>query len=53
MLGFVGGGNEKLSHIKLASMIEVAAKKGTQDSNLQGKLMNQIEWLPGSIGKLL
>lgn len=47
-----GDGNEKLSLIKLASMIEVAAKKGTRDLNLQGKLMNQIEWLPDSIGKL-
>ncbi|XP_077215594.1 plant intracellular Ras-group-related LRR protein 4-like isoform X2 [Tasmannia lanceolata] len=43
---------EKLSLIKLASLIEVSAKKGTQDLNLQNKLMDQIEWLPDSIGKL-
>ncbi|TVU05173.1 hypothetical protein EJB05_48326, partial [Eragrostis curvula] len=52
MDGGYGDGDEKLSHIKLASMIEVAAKKGTRELNLQGKLMNQIEWLPDSIGKL-
>ncbi|CAO2173359.1 unnamed protein product [Urochloa humidicola] len=47
-----GDGDDKLTLIKLASMIEVAAKKGYRDLNLQGKLMNQIEWLPDSIGKL-
>ncbi|CAM0147066.1 unnamed protein product [Urochloa decumbens] len=47
-----GDSDEKLTLIKLASMIEVAAKKGSRDLNLQGKLMNQIEWLPDSIGKL-
>ncbi|GJN03950.1 hypothetical protein PR202_ga21451 [Eleusine coracana subsp. coracana] len=52
MDGGYGDDNEKLSLIKLASTIEVAAKKGTRDLNLQGKLMNQIEWLPDSIGKL-
>ncbi|PAN36227.1 hypothetical protein GQ55_6G250400 [Panicum hallii var. hallii] len=50
--GGYGDSDEKLSLIKLASMIEVAAKKGSCDLNLQGKLMNQIEWLPDSIGKL-
>lgn len=43
---------EKLSLIKLASLIEVSSKKGTRDLNLQNKLMDQIEWLPDSIGKL-
>ncbi|GAB4847646.1 Plant intracellular Ras-group- LRR protein 4 [Ancistrocladus abbreviatus] len=43
---------EKLSLIKLASLIEVSSKKGTRDLNLQGKLMDQIEWLPDSLGKL-
>ncbi|GMP26884.1 hypothetical protein CsSME_00003136 [Camellia sinensis var. sinensis] len=43
---------EKLSLIKLASLIEVCSKKGTRDLNLQNKLMDQIEWLPDSIGKL-
>ncbi|XP_047075016.1 plant intracellular Ras-group-related LRR protein 4-like [Lolium rigidum] len=47
-----GDGTEKLSLIKLASMIEVAAKKGAQELNLQAKLMAQIEWIPDSIGKL-
>ncbi|CAL9095666.1 unnamed protein product [Musa textilis] len=42
----------KLSLIKLASLIEVSAKKGTHDLNLQNKLMDQIDWLPDSIGKL-
>ncbi|CAA7022038.1 unnamed protein product [Microthlaspi erraticum] len=43
---------EKLSLIKLASLIEVYAKKATQELNLQHKLMDQLEWLPDSIGKL-
>lgn len=44
--------DEKLSLIKLASIIEVSSKKGTRDLNLQAKLMDQIDWLPDSIGKL-
>ncbi|KAL9250585.1 Plant intracellular Ras-group-related LRR protein 4-like protein [Drosera capensis] len=44
---------EKLSLIKLASLIEVSAKKGTRELNLGGKLVDQVEWLPDSIGKLL
>ncbi|KAJ0989783.1 hypothetical protein J5N97_008139 [Dioscorea zingiberensis] len=47
-----GVGSEKLSLIKLASVIEVSSKKGTKDLNLQNKLMDQIDWLPDSIGKL-
>ncbi|PQQ15283.1 plant intracellular Ras-group-related LRR protein 4 [Prunus yedoensis var. nudiflora] len=47
-----GQEGEKLSLIKLASLIEVMAKKGTEDLNLRNKLMDQIEWLPDSIGKL-
>ncbi|WCJ32852.1 plant intracellular ras group-related LRR 4 [Euphorbia peplus] len=47
-----GHDGEKLSLIKLASLIEVSSKKGTRDLNLQNKLMDQIEWLPDSIGKL-
>ncbi|CAL9157577.1 plant intracellular Ras-group-related LRR protein 4 [Musa acuminata AAA Group] len=42
----------KLSLIKLASLIEVSAKKGNHELNLQNKLMDQIDWLPDSIGKL-
>lgn len=48
----LGQDGEKLSLIKLASLIEVSSKKGTRDLNLQNKLMDQIEWLPDSIGKL-
>ncbi|XP_020554538.1 plant intracellular Ras-group-related LRR protein 4 isoform X2 [Sesamum indicum] len=47
-----GQDDDKLSLIKLASLIEVSAKKGTQELILQGKLSDQIEWLPDSIGKL-
>ncbi|XP_058070579.1 plant intracellular Ras-group-related LRR protein 4-like [Magnolia sinica] len=47
-----GGDVEKLSLIKLASLIEVSAKKGTSDLNLQNKLPEKMEWLPDSIGKL-
>ncbi|EOA30300.1 hypothetical protein CARUB_v10013425mg [Capsella rubella] len=49
----IGHEGEKLSLIKLASLIEVSAKKATQELNLQHKLMDQLEWLPDSIGKLL
>ncbi|KAF7108418.1 hypothetical protein CFC21_108905 [Triticum aestivum] len=42
----------KMSLIKLASMIEVAAKTGARELNFKGKLMAQIEWIPDSIGKL-
>lgn len=48
----VGQEGEKLSLIKLASLIEVSSKKGTRELNLQGKLMDQVEWLPDSLGKL-
>ncbi|MFS7969733.1 putative leucine-rich repeat domain superfamily [Helianthus anomalus] len=47
-----GEDGEKLSLIKLASLIEVSFKKGAKDLNLRGLLMDQIEWLPDSIGKL-
>ncbi|XP_057530206.1 plant intracellular Ras-group-related LRR protein 4-like [Amaranthus tricolor] len=43
---------EKLSLIKLASLIEVSAKKGNKELILQNKLLDQVEWLPDSIGKL-
>jgi Leucine-rich repeat (LRR) protein len=49
---FVGQDGDKLSWIKLASIIEVSAKKGTRDLKLQGKLMDQVDWLPDSLGKL-
>nr|BAK00217.1 predicted protein [Hordeum vulgare subsp. vulgare] len=50
--GSYGDDKEKMSLIKLASMIEVAAKKGARELNFNGKLMAQIEWIPDSIGKL-
>ncbi|KAK9678671.1 hypothetical protein RND81_11G226400 [Saponaria officinalis] len=43
---------EKVSLIKLASLIEVSAKKGSKEINLCGKLSDQVDWLPDSIGKL-
>lgn len=43
----------KLSLIKLASLIEVSAKNGTRELNLQNKLMDQVSWIPDSIEKLL
>ncbi|EOA16365.1 hypothetical protein CARUB_v10004514mg [Capsella rubella] len=49
---FAGNDGDKLSLIKLASLIEVSAKKATQELNLQNKLTDQVEWLPDSIGKL-
>jgi Leucine-rich repeat (LRR) protein len=49
---FVGQDGDKLSLIKLASIIEVSAKKGTRDLKLQGKLMDQVDWLPDLLGKL-
>ncbi|KAL5976889.1 Plant intracellular Ras-group-related LRR protein 4 [Asimina triloba] len=44
------GGN--LSLIRIASLIEISARKGARDLNLQNKLPDQMEWLPDSIGKL-
>jgi hypothetical protein len=46
------GEPEKLSLIQVASVIESSAKKVTQVLNLWGKLTDQIEWLPSSLGKL-
>ncbi|KAL0915950.1 hypothetical protein M5K25_013421 [Dendrobium thyrsiflorum] len=43
----------KLSLIKLASLIEVSAKNGTQNLNLKNKLMDQVGWIPDTIEKLL
>ncbi|CAH8330121.1 unnamed protein product [Eruca vesicaria subsp. sativa] len=47
-----GQEGEKMSLIKLATLIEVSAKKATQELNLQHKLMDNLEWLPDSLGKL-
>ncbi|KAK1285667.1 hypothetical protein QJS10_CPB20g01281 [Acorus calamus] len=47
-----GGDSEKLSLIKVARLIETSVKNETKVLDLQGKLMDQIEWLPLSLGKL-
>ncbi|CAA7409489.1 unnamed protein product [Spirodela intermedia] len=47
-----GEGSGKLSLIKLATLIEMSSKKGLKDLDLQNKLMDQLDWLPDSIGKL-
>ena len=36
----------------MASLIESSAKKGTTELNLLDKLVDQVEWLPVSLGKL-
>ncbi|XP_042394079.1 plant intracellular Ras-group-related LRR protein 5-like [Zingiber officinale] len=46
------GDRSKLSLIQLASLIESSAKNGVGVINLKGKLLDQIEWLPVSLGKL-
>ncbi|KAK9144462.1 hypothetical protein Sjap_004365 [Stephania japonica] len=46
------GQDEKLSLMKVAGMIETSAKTGAGVLDLKGKLMDQIEWLPTSLGKL-
>ncbi|XP_077237038.1 plant intracellular Ras-group-related LRR protein 5-like [Tasmannia lanceolata] len=52
-VGFSSGEDaEKLSLIKVASLIETSAKNGSKVLDLQGKLMDRIEWLPVSLGKL-
>ncbi|XP_004253249.2 plant intracellular Ras-group-related LRR protein 4 [Solanum lycopersicum] len=47
-----GQNGEKMSLIKLASLIEVSAKKGTKELILRRKLSDQLEWIPDSLGKL-
>ncbi|KAF9623640.1 hypothetical protein IFM89_003647 [Coptis chinensis] len=42
----------KYSLMKVAGIIELSAKSGAGVLDLQGKLMDQIEWLPVSLGKL-
>ncbi|XP_030524714.1 plant intracellular Ras-group-related LRR protein 5-like [Rhodamnia argentea] len=46
------GDSEKLSLMKVAALIENSAKTGAETLDLKGKLMDQIEWLPMSLGKL-
>ncbi|GLJ45660.1 hypothetical protein SUGI_0961050 [Cryptomeria japonica] len=45
-------GGQKLSLVKLASLIETAFKDGAEKLDLRGRLLDQVEWLPESIGKL-
>ncbi|GLJ40867.1 hypothetical protein SUGI_0845420 [Cryptomeria japonica] len=47
-----GDGKQKFSLIKIASVFEATAKTGAESLDLQGKLLDQLEWLPDSIGKL-
>ncbi|KAL4341784.1 hypothetical protein GQ457_08G025430 [Hibiscus cannabinus] len=51
---FFSGENssEKLNLMKTAALIENTARTGGVVLDLRGKLMNQVEWLPVSIGKL-
>ncbi|XP_078438104.1 plant intracellular Ras-group-related LRR protein 5-like [Wolffia australiana] len=49
---FADGGSQKISLIKLAGLIESSAKNETKALDLQSKLMDQVEWLPLSLGKL-
>ncbi|XP_061361450.1 plant intracellular Ras-group-related LRR protein 5-like [Gastrolobium bilobum] len=46
------GSSEKLSLMKVATLIENCAKSGAEILDLRGKLVDQMEWLPVSIGKL-
>ncbi|KAM4073517.1 hypothetical protein ACJW30_10G024900 [Castanea mollissima] len=50
--GAGGVESEKLSLLKVASLIENSAKRGALALDLKGKLMDKVEWLPLSIGKL-
>ncbi|KAL2458005.1 Plant intracellular Ras-group-related LRR protein 4 [Abeliophyllum distichum] len=43
---------EKLSLIKVAAIFEDSVKTGASFLDLQGKLMDKVEWLPLSLGKL-
>ncbi|OVA01287.1 Leucine-rich repeat [Macleaya cordata] len=43
---------DKLSLLMVAGLIETSAKTGAVVLDLKGKLMDKIEWLPLSIGKL-
>ncbi|XP_031482113.1 plant intracellular Ras-group-related LRR protein 5-like isoform X2 [Nymphaea colorata] len=47
-----GENPEKLSLINLASLIEASQRSGVTELDLQGKLLDQMEWLPVSLGKL-
>lgn len=44
---------EKLSLMRVAAIFEKSAKDEVEVLDFQGKLMDKIEWLPVSLGKLL
>ncbi|XP_057419769.1 plant intracellular Ras-group-related LRR protein 5-like [Lotus japonicus] len=46
------GSPAKLSLMKVATVVENCAKSGDTILDLRGKLVDQMEWLPVSIGKL-
>ncbi|KAK7263318.1 hypothetical protein RJT34_30906 [Clitoria ternatea] len=46
------GSTEKLSLMKVATLIENCASSGAATLELRGKLVDQMEWLPVTIGKL-
>ncbi|KAJ6946835.1 hypothetical protein NC651_001510 [Populus alba x Populus x berolinensis] len=50
---FFSVNSEKLSLMKVAAVIEKSANTGAVVLDLRGKLMDRIEWLPLSLGKLL
>ncbi|XP_019433338.1 PREDICTED: plant intracellular Ras-group-related LRR protein 5-like isoform X2 [Lupinus angustifolius] len=53
--GFLSSGYEsceKLSLMKVATLLENFANNGATTLELRGKLVDQMEWLPLSIGKL-
>ncbi|XP_047941507.1 plant intracellular Ras-group-related LRR protein 5-like [Salvia hispanica] len=46
------GGSEKLNLMDVAAAIEDSSKTGATVLDLQGKLMDKVEWLPFTLGKL-
>ncbi|KAG6414179.1 hypothetical protein SASPL_126897 [Salvia splendens] len=46
------GGSEKLNLMDVAAAIENASKTGATVLDLRGKLMDKVEWLPFTLGKL-
>ncbi|XP_057767887.1 plant intracellular Ras-group-related LRR protein 5-like isoform X2 [Salvia miltiorrhiza] len=46
------GGSEKLNLMDVAAAIENSFKTGATHLDLRGKLMDKVEWLPFTLGKL-
>ncbi|KAL1531168.1 plant intracellular Ras-group-related LRR protein 5-like [Salvia divinorum] len=46
------GGSEKLNLMDVAAAIENSSKTGATVLDLRGKLMDKVEWLPFTLGKL-